>query len=42
MYKGMRITPELSNKAGEWLSKNGWGTPSQRNPEPEKDNRTEE
>ena len=36
------VTAELSNKAVDWLGKNGWGTPSQRIPEPEKDDRTEE
>ncbi len=25
MYKGMRITDELSTKAVDWLGKNGWG-----------------
>ncbi len=30
MYKGMKVTVELSNKAVDWLGKNGWGTPSQR------------
>ncbi len=42
IYKGMQITAELSTKAVDWLSKNGWGTPSQRIPEPEKDERTDE
>ncbi len=42
MYKGMKVTAELSTKAVDWLGKNGWGTPSQRIPEPEKDDRTEE
>jgi len=40
MYKGMKITAELSNKAVDWLGKNGWGNPSQRQPEPDQDNRT--
>ncbi len=42
MYKGMRVTVELSSKAVDWLGKNGWGTPSQRIPEPEVDNRSVE
>jgi hypothetical protein len=42
MYKGMKVTVELSSKAVDWLGKNGWGTPSQRTPEPEVDNRTGE
>ncbi len=42
IYKGMKVTAELAHKAVEWLGKNGWGTPSQRIPEPEKDDRTEE
>jgi hypothetical protein len=42
MYKGMKVTAELAHKAVEWLGKNGWGTPSQRIPEPEVDDRTEE
>jgi len=41
IYKGMRITAELSTKAVDWLGKNGWGTPSQRKPEPDKPKRTE-
>ena len=41
MYKGMRITAELSTKAVDWLGKNGWGTPSQRKPEDDKPKRTE-
>ena len=40
MYKGMRITAELSTKAVDWLGKNGWGTPSQRKPEDDKPKRT--
>ncbi len=40
MYKGMKVTVELSSKAVDWLGKNGWGTPSQRTPEPEVDNRS--
>ena len=40
MYKGMRITDELSTKAVDWLGKNGWGTPSQRKPEDDKPKRT--
>ncbi len=40
MYKGMKVTVELSSKAVDWLGKNGWGTPSQRIPEPEVDNRS--
>ena len=39
-YKGMKVTPELSNKAVDWLGKNGWGTPSQRKPEDDKPKRT--
>jgi len=39
-YKGITITGEMYNKALEWLTKNGWGTPSQRTPEPEVDNRS--
>ncbi len=42
MYKGMKVAAELSNKAVDWLSKNGWGTPSQRIPEPEVDNRSDD
>ncbi len=42
MYKGMKVTVELSSKAVDWLGKNGWGTPSQRIPEPEVDNRSVE
>ena len=42
MYKGMKVTVELSSKAVDWLGKNGWGTPSQRIPEPETAVRTEE
>ncbi len=41
MYKGMRITAELATKAVDWLSKNGWGTPSQRKPPDEKPKRTQ-
>jgi len=41
VYKGMKITAELSTKAVEWLGKNGFGTPSQRKPEDEKPKRTE-
>jgi len=40
IYKGMRITAELSTKAVDWLGKNGWGTPSQRKPEDDKPKRT--
>jgi hypothetical protein len=40
MYKGMKVTVELSSKAVDWLGKNGWGTPSQRTPEPEVDTRS--
>jgi len=40
IYKGMRITAELSIKAVDWLGKNGWGTPSQRKPEDDKPKRT--
>ena len=39
-YKGMKVTPELSNRAVDWLGKNGWGTPSQRKPEDDKPKRT--
>ncbi len=42
MYKGMKVTVELASKAVDWLGKNGWGTPSQRIPEPEVDNRSVE
>ncbi len=42
MYKGMKVTVELSSKAVDWLGKNGWGTPSQRTPEPEVDNRSDD
>ena len=38
----MKVTPELSNKAVDWLGKNGWGTPSQRKPEDEKPKRSRE
>ena len=41
MYKGMRITAELSTKAVDWLGKNGWGNPGQRKPVEEKPKRTE-
>ena len=40
IYKGMKITAELSTKAVDWLGKNGWGTPSQRKPEDDKPKRT--
>ena len=42
VYKGMKITAELSTKAVDWLGKNGWGTPSQRKPEDDKPKRTPE
>lgn len=42
VYRGMKITAELSTKAVEWLGKNGWGTPSQRKPESDKPKRTRE
>tara|TARA_B100000315_G_C14306530_1_gene464305 strand:- start:308 stop:547 length:240 start_codon:yes stop_codon:yes gene_type:complete len=36
VYRGIKVTAELSTKAVDWLGKNGWGTPSQRKPEDEK------
>jgi hypothetical protein len=42
MYKGMKVTVELSSKAVDWLGKNGWGTPTSRLPEPEVDNRSDD
>ena len=36
VYKGMKITAELSTKAVEWLGKNGWGNPGQRKAPDEK------
>jgi len=41
VYKGMRVSAELATKAVDWLSRNAYGTPSQRKPEDEKPKRTE-
>ena len=40
IHRGIKVTAELSTKAVDWLGKNGWGTPSQRKPEPDKPKRT--
>lgn len=41
-YKGIPVTPDMVKTANQWLMDNWIGKASQRNPEPEKDDRTEE
>ena len=41
VYKGMKISAELSTKAVDWLSRNGFGNPGQRKVPDEKPKRTE-
>ena len=41
-YKGVPVTPDMVKTANQWLMDNWIGKASQRNPEPEKDDRTEE
>jgi len=41
VYKGMKISAELSTKAVDWLSRNGFGNPGQRKIPDEKPKRTE-
>lgn len=40
-YRGITITGEMYNKALDWLTKNGWGNPSQRKASDDKIKRTE-
>ena len=40
-FKGIPVTPDMVKTANQWLMDNWIGKASQRNPEPEKDDRTE-